>query len=181
MSNTAFRVLGVICVIFSVSVHSAPSFDPIDATKMQWESTTAINDAFDFQVYTHPIGAAGSNKYVHPDAPSGYPFKTGLIVPSHPPGNASLRVVEYFDGYTAAPYPDLPSNDYAADGFIVVKTHPGHYPNLIDYYNYLGLAPLDFGGFMKGDSNRWRFGVGFGKIKQHRPMSRRKARVTSRF
>jgi hypothetical protein len=166
MFKIIIRMIAFFSVSLSVSVHSAPLFDPIDPTMMEFESSTPINGTLDFLVYTHPIGTPGSNKYVRPDAPAGYPFKTGLIVPHVPPGNASLRVVEHFDGYTAAPFPILPNNDFSAPGFIVVKTHPGHYPNLFDYYNEYGIAPLDWGGFAKGDSNRWRFGIAFGKINE---------------
>jgi hypothetical protein len=165
MDNRLLCVIATCSALLSVSVHSAPSFDPIDPTKMVLESTAVLNGSMEFQVYTHPIGAPGSNKYVRPDAPADHPFKTGLIVPRNPPGDASLRVAEYFDGYTARSGV-FPTADFGAPGYIVIKTHHGHYPNLNAYTDASGISPFDWGGFAKGDSNRWRFGVGFGKVNE---------------
>ena len=161
MLTSLFRVISAYFVLFTAYAHSAPSFDPIDPAKMVLERTEVLNDSEEFQVYRHPVGVPGSNKYVRPDAPAGTPFKTGLIVPRHPPGDSSLRIVEHFDGYTPNPE-GYPTADFSAPGYIVIKTHHGHYPSL---NAYPGL-PFDWGGFAKGDSNRWRFGVGFGKISE---------------
>ncbi len=141
-------------------------FEPIDPTKMVLESDVALdgNPDLRFKTYIHPLGAPGSNKYNRPDATTA--FKTAFILPTNPPGDASLKIVTYFDGYTADPGgAGMPDWYYGAPGFISIKTHPGHYPKISDY-TVNGIEPFDIGAFAKGDSNSWRYGVGYAKIKE---------------
>jgi len=141
-------------------------FEPIDPAKMVLESDVALdgNPDLRFKTYIHPLGAPGSNKYNRPDATTA--FKTAFILPTNPPGDASLKIVTYFDGYTADPGgAGMPDWYYGAPGFISIKTHPGHYPNIANY-TVNGIEPFDIGAFAKGDSNSWRFGVGYAKIKE---------------
>jgi hypothetical protein len=162
MLSRVMNIATIVAWLFIPQVYAQHGFDPIDPTKMVLESITPINGALDFQLYNHPLGAPGSNKYNRPDAV--LPFKTGLIVPHTPPGDHSVKLVEHFDGYSA----DVsagPNNNFSAPGYVVIKTHPGHYPTTASYA-VGGVEPLDWGGFAKGDSNRWRFGVGFQKVKE---------------
>ncbi|MCP4843275.1 MAG: hypothetical protein GY887_16240 [Halieaceae bacterium] len=170
MVSSLFRVLAAFFAAFSINAHPAPSFEPIDPTKMVLKNTRALDDDSEYQVYTHPVGAPGSNKYVRPDAPPDSPFKTALIVPRDPPDDASLRVSVYFDGFTTNPE-RFPTADFGSPGYAVIKTHHGHYPNLKAYAGKSGVKPYDWGGFAKGDSNGWRFGAGFVKLSEIMPGS----------
>ena len=143
MITRLFRVIATFFAVFSINAHSAPSFEPIDPTKMMLKKTRALDDNTEYQVYTHPVGAPGSNKYVRPDAPPNSPFKTALIVPRDPPDDASLRVSVYFDGFTTNAK-RFPTPDFGGPGYAVIKTHHGHYPNLKAYASKSGVKPYDW-------------------------------------
>jgi hypothetical protein len=90
--------------------------------------------------------------YVPPDGYWRHP-----VAFMHKQGNPKADIKLLFSGWTAIPT-YCTGNDYSEDGFVVVKSCAGHWPD-VDQHQISGISLMGWWGYFSGLSNSWRLGL----------------------